>query len=67
MRFRFWRRRTPPRPARHAVGPPTDPAWSNARTAAYPVVRPGTAGNLTPAQTWRASHSQAARAVRGWP
>ncbi|WP_434739805.1 hypothetical protein [Micromonospora sp. SH-82] len=45
---------------RHAERPrtPHGTDWAYARTAAYPVVRPGTDGHLTPAQAWRANQGR---------
>ncbi|MEV0155384.1 hypothetical protein AB0H57_16810 [Micromonospora sp. NPDC050686] len=57
MSFWFWRRRTPvasvhiPRPrSPHNEGP----SWSAQPTEVFPTLGPGRAGNLTPAQRWRA-------------
>ncbi|GGM04392.1 hypothetical protein GCM10012279_22710 [Micromonospora yangpuensis] len=67
MLFRRRRTNRGQRPGpRHAAGsrqPATDrttphPDWANTRTAVYPVVRPGSAGNLTPAQAWRANRGR---------
>ncbi|MCW3839654.1 hypothetical protein ONA70_06040, partial [Micromonospora yasonensis] len=49
--FRFRRRDPVPPPPRV---PRPRPAWENAATQVFPTMAPGRAGNLTPAQRWRA-------------
>lgn len=56
MRIRFWRQRAEeaPRVPRPRSPQHDRPAWANQPTAVFPTDGPGRAGNLTPAQRWRA-------------
>ncbi|MFF5172570.1 hypothetical protein ACFY3U_08055 [Micromonospora sp. NPDC000089] len=57
MRIRFWRHREPAPTTlvpRQRTPLNDRPAWSDRPTAVYPTSTPGRAGNLTPAQRWRA-------------
>ncbi|MFG2057371.1 hypothetical protein ACGFI9_25465 [Micromonospora sp. NPDC048930] len=51
MLLRFRRRDPVPPPPRV---PHPRPSWENAPTQVFPTMAPGRAGNLTPAQRWRA-------------
>ncbi|SBT68212.1 hypothetical protein GA0070622_5308 [Micromonospora sediminicola] len=54
MRLRFWRcDPDSPKPGPRSV--PQRPAWATAPTDVFPTTNPGRAGNLTPAQTFRAN------------
>lgn len=52
MNVRFWRSKPAPPPPQT---PNAAPAWAFQSTRALPTVTPGRAGNLTPAQEWRAN------------
>ncbi|MEV0425121.1 hypothetical protein [Micromonospora sp. NPDC050495] len=56
MRIRFWRHRAEGAPRVPRPRSPQDdrPAWANQPTTVFPTDGPGRAGNLTPAQRWRA-------------
>ncbi|MCW3839461.1 hypothetical protein ONA70_05035 [Micromonospora yasonensis] len=56
MRIRFWRHRpeASPRVPRQWTPQNERPGWASQPTDVYPVDGPGRAGNLTPAQRWRA-------------
>ncbi|MGC5017325.1 hypothetical protein [Micromonospora sp. DT47] len=54
MRFRFWRRKTSIHVPRQRLPLNERPDWLTQPTDAFPTSDPGRAGNLTPAQRWRA-------------
>ena len=55
MRFRFWRDKPVSfRPLSRSVPPNERPSWATQPTEVFPTTDPGRAGNLTPAQRWRA-------------
>lgn len=57
MRFRLFRRtRTEASPAPSPGPVPRErPVWATAATTVFPTLDAGRAGNLTPAQQWRAN------------
>lgn len=55
MRFRFWRNKPQTSiPLLRRVRPNERPDWATQPTEVFRTTGPGRAGNLTPAQRWRA-------------
>ncbi|MFR9777238.1 hypothetical protein ACL02O_14410 [Micromonospora sp. MS34] len=56
MRIRFWRHRSQAAPhlPRQRTPQHERPTWASQPTSVFPTDGPGRAGNLTPAQRWRA-------------